>query len=363
MIRHTLKLKLTKTQEKLLLEYRNVLTGVYNWAIKRIEWDAEIGKYYSKMEFQNLLSGISKRINVPSHVLQAQLSNAYSAWQRCFKKVSKKPRFKGKRNKIISILFSDPINSPISNHIKLPGLGSVKYHKQKLPQGEIKNASILIKASGYYLSVCIDAERPTIKRRASGAIGIDPGYKTLVTMSDGAKVEHPKEVFNAAARLAQAQRGKNKTLTAKLQERVANQKKDRNHKLSFNLVRHFTEIYFSNDNISNLRKGLFGSSVLAANHGQLKQMLKYKSTKCNTEYVEVDCKFSTRTCSSCKAITGPQGLAGLKVRHWVCSSCGTTLDRDINAAINTLNVGRGSRHELTKVSPKFVDNTNDQGST
>lgn len=352
MIRHTLKLKLTKTQEKLVLEYRNVLTGVYNWAVKRIEWDAETGKYYSKMEFQNLLSGISNRINVPSHVIQAQLSNAYNAWQRCFKKVSKKPRFKGKHNKVISILFPDPINSPNNNRIKLPGLGSVKYHKQKLPHGKVKNASILIKASGYYLSVCIDAEPSTIKRRASGAVGIDPGYKTLLTMSDGTKIEHPKEVFKAAKRLAQAQRGKNKKLTARLQEHVANQKKDRNHKLSFNLVRHYTEIYFSNDNISNLQKGLFGSSVLAAN-----QMLKYKSTKCDTLYQEVDCKFSTRTCSSCKVITGPQGLAGLKVRYWVCSSCGATHDRDVNAAINTLNVGRGSRHEVESKdsSPKFVD--------
>jgi Putative transposase DNA-binding domain len=87
------------------------------------------------------------------------------------------------------------------------------------------------------------------------------------------------------------------------------------------------------------------SSERLGNHYQLRQMLSYKSPAGGTEYVEVDSKFSTRICSSCGAPKGPQGLAGLSVRHWGCSSCGATHDRDVNAAVNTLNVGLGRSHE------------------
>ena len=36
-----------------------------------------------------------------------------------------KPRLKGMRNKLNSIPFPDPIRAPESNHVKLPGIGTV----------------------------------------------------------------------------------------------------------------------------------------------------------------------------------------------------------------------------------------------
>jgi len=70
-------------------------------------------------------------------------------------------------------------------------------------------------------------------------------------------------------------------------------------------------------------------------------MLKYKSSLCGTEYIEVGSKGSTLTCSDCGARSGPTGFTGLSVREWVCTSCGVIHDRDVNAAINTLIVGLG----------------------
>jgi IS605 OrfB family transposase len=126
-----------------------------------------------------------------------------------------------------------------------------------------------------------------------------------------------------------------------LHERISNQRKDRNHKLSRQLVSENAVICFSKDTIRGLSKAGFGKSVTAAAHGQLRSMLSYKSRIGGTEYIEVSSKSSTMTCSCCGARTGPQGRAGLSVRQWECLACGAHHDRDVNAAINTLIVGAG----------------------
>jgi transposase len=504
---------------------------VWNWSIKKIEHNAQDKIYFSAFDFVNLLSDHGKKLGIPSHTIQGVLSQAYTAWSRCFKKIGGKPKLKGQRNKLNSVVFPDRIHPPKENHISIPGIGKIRYHKQMLPKGNIKCGRIIKRASGWYLCLFIDAERAAIIRTGYGKIGIDPGFKSLLTLArierltipspstilqvchtktpmlnesiftntmklivknladghkntiadltqkfDGRKhlftepkignsltkqcengglitknaslnikqhieyedvlnapfvaagtmlknmggcrvplqlpklkphsqadattkhveftkkiapadshltttikpensgdgyvptvmfpletlripgvfyrdfwsistekIEHPRELEAVEKRLGQAQRGHDKQLAARLSERRANQAKDRNHKLSLRLVKENVLIAFSADNHKGIAKK-FGKSVSSSGHYQLQKMLSYKSRIGGTEYREIDSRNSTKTCSSCGALTGPTGLNGLSVRRWVCSACGAVLDRDINAAINTL-VGAGAAHE------------------
>jgi len=345
MIQAQVKLRLNVIQSSLLDGWLFMLTGVWNWAIRKIENDSKGGIYYTPKGFQNLLSDHGKKMGIPSHTVQGMLVMAYTAWKRCFKKIGGKPKLKGMRNKLNSIPFPDPIRSPEKNHVKLPGIGTVRFHKQDIPVGKIKCGRIVKRASGWYLCLFIDAERKAIERKTDGAIGIDPGFMDLLTTSDGEKIQHPKELHQSAKRLAQAQRGINRKLVARLHERIQNQRKDRNHKLSLRLVQENIVICFSKDNIKGIAKK-FGKSVASSGHAQLRSMLEYKSRAGGTQYVQVASKNSTRICSTCGSLTGPTGLAGLSVRDWECSACGTHLDRDVNAAINTLNIGAGTAHEV-----------------
>ena len=340
MVQYQLKLRLNSKQEVILNEWLWSLTSVWNWAVRKIELDAEDGIYYSKFDFHNLLANHGKKMGIPNHTLAEMLCTVYKSWQRCFKKTAGKPRLKGFRNKLKSIPFPDIIKDPEGNHIKVPGLGSVKFHRMELPKGKIKCGRIIKKVSGWYLCLWIEAEPKAIQHTAEGNVGIDPGFMSLLTLSTGEKIEHPKELTNVAKRLAQAQRGKNKKLSARLYERTANKRKDRNHKLSRRLVAENKIIVFSADNHECIRKK-FGKSIESAGHAQLQSMLNYKSTTSDRVYIEVSPKFSTMTCSNCGCISGPTGLAGLRVRQWECKECGTLHDRDINAAINTLAVGAG----------------------
>ncbi len=345
MIQRQLKLRLTKRQEATLQEWLPMLTSIWNWGIRKIELDAKGGIYYTPKGFQNLLPGTSKTLGIPSHTIQGMLSLAYQSWQRCFKDVARKPRLKGNRNRLNSIPFPDPIGRPEGNRIRVPGMGMVRFHKQDIPEGKIKNGRIVRRASGWHLCLFIDAVPNTVPITGNGVIGIDPGYKHLLTLSTGEKIDHPRELQRNLKRLGQAQRGRAKKLAARLQERIANQRKDRNHKLSRRLVSENAVICFSKDNLRGLSRAGFGKSVASAGHGQLRGMLAYKSRAGGRLYLEVPSKGSTRICSHCGAGTGPQGRAGLSVRQWECPACGTFHDRDQNSAINALIAGVGTTHE------------------
>ena len=340
MIQYQLKLKLTNKQEKTLNEWLWILTGVWNWAVRKIELDARDKRYYSIKKFNNLLAGHSVKVGVPSHSMQGILSCVHMSWQRCFKKISKKPNLKGTRNRLRSIPFPDPFNQPKANRIDIPGLGSVRFHSMVIASGRIKCGRVIKRSSGWYLCLVIDAGPKPVFHVGDGQIGIDPGFQSLLTLSTGEKINHPREFEHLAKRLAQAQRGNDKQLASRLHERIANQRKDRNHKLSRRLVAENKLIAFSDDSPRKIRCK-FGKSVLSSGHFQLRQMLAYKCRTGGRQYVEVSSFNSTKTCSSCGALTGPTGWAGLKVRQWCCSGCGTLHDRDVNAAINTLLAGVG----------------------
>jgi putative transposase len=283
----------------------------------------------------------------PSHTLQGILSTVYTAWQRCFKKLAKRPKLKGQRNKLTNIPFPDPFRTPYGNRISIPGLGRIRFHTQDIPTGKIKCGRLIKRASGWYLCLVIDAEPNPIPHVADGHIGIDPGFKHLLSLSTGEKIPHPRELEDTAERLAQAQRGHRHKLTARLQERLANQRKDRNHKLSRRLVCENKTIVFSADNHKAIAKS-FGKSVASSAHAQLRAMLAYKCTHSSRRYLEVPSKHSTKTCSACGSLSGPAGYTGLSIRHWVCAVCGTAHDRDINAAVNTLYAGLGISLERTR---------------
>jgi putative transposase len=61
-------------------------------------------------------------------------------------------------------------------------------------------------------------------------------------------------------------------------------------------------------------------------------MLEYKTRLYGRTFIRIG-RFepTSQTCSACGVKDGPKPL---HVRQWTCPSCGTWLDRDINAAVN-----------------------------
>ena len=346
MIQRQLKLKLTAAQQRKCEAWLFRSAGIYNWVIRKIEQDAKGGKYWTAFGLMYEIAGHSKKCDVPARVIQGTIARAHQAWDRCFKKLGRKPHLKSARNKMSGLDIPGDVRRA-DDRISVPGLGKVRYHKDNLPEGKIKACRLLKKASGWHLAVCIEAQPNAIPRETFGRVGIDPGFSSLLTLSNGIKIKHPRELEASAQALARAQRGGHKQRAARIQERIANQRRDRNHKLSRGLVAKNELIVFSADRHKAIA-AMFGKSVASSGHAQLRSMLAYKSRTGGTQYIEVDSRNSTKTCSACGCLSGPSGFSGLAVREWTCTECGTHQDRDVNAALNTLllGAGRASKSEI-----------------
>lgn len=189
----------------------------------------------------------------------------------------------------------------------------------------------------WYLNVAVKLPALQAKPPAlSAPVGIDLGLKVLATSSDGRTIEAQHFYQDLEPSLVTAQRAGKKGRVRAIHAKIANRRKDFLHKFSSQLVREHGCIIVGDVNAQALAQGPHAKSVLDAGWSTLRTMLKYKCDDAAVWFLEVSERNTTRGCSRCGAMTGPAGLAGLAVRRWTCSACGTEHDRDVNASRNIL---------------------------
>src|SRR6267143_963965 len=172
-------------------------------------------------------------------------------------------------------------------------------------------------------------------------IGVDLGLLSLITTSDGEKVEHPQLLRKAERHLKHLQRifsrkKKGSKNCLKARQRVASQhskvrrqRLDFNHKLSTRLIREHDLVAFEDLRVRNMvRNHRLAKSIIDAAWGQLVALAEYKALKAGSRVVRVNAAYSTQECFYC----GTLNKIALEVRKFVCVGCGRTLERDPNAA-------------------------------
>lgn len=181
-------------------------------------------------------------------------------------------------------------------------------------------------------------------------VGLDFGLTALVTTSDGEKATNPKTAKRYRRRLASAQRhlarkvvGSKRRLRAKrkaarINQKISDIRKDLLHKLSTRLVRENQSISIEDLHVRGmLRNHCLAGSITDASWGELRSMLEYKCKWYGKELRIVDRWFpSSKTCHVCGHVVDKLLL---NIRQWRCPQCGSTHDRDVNAAINIKSAG------------------------
>jgi putative transposase len=213
------------------------------------------------------------------------------------------------------------------------------FKSRNLPPGKIVDGgSFSQDARGnWFLNVVVQTEEAPLRDMVSG-VGIDLGLKDFAALSTGEKIANPRHFRGIEERLGAAQRARKKRLARNIHARIANRRRDFLHKLSTQIVRDYDYIAVGNVGAAGLAKTKMAKSVNDVAWSDFRLMLRYKSIAKGAWFEEVSERFTTQTCSACGAMPPgrPQGIAGLEMRHWVCSACGCVHDRDHNAAINLL---------------------------
>jgi putative transposase len=282
--------------------------------------------------------------------LQNSIRDLDMAFKRFFKKLSKYPKFKS-TNCCYLTYRSQCVNGNIcviGNKIKLPKIGEVKAKISRQVEGSIIYATITHTTSGkYFVSLCVNCDIDVLKNNGK-QIGLDMGISKFYTDSNGDSVVNPKIYQKYKKKLARehkkfsstmprsANRKKVRVRLAKIYERMANIRKDFQHKISINLVRENKIIAIETLKIQNMVKNhTLASSIYDSAWRQFFEQLRYKAKVYGTEIIQVDNFYpSSQICSLC-------GFKNIKtkslwIREWTCPNCGVHHNRDVNAAVNIL---------------------------
>ena len=115
-------------------------------------------------------------------------------------------------------------------------------------------------------------------------------------------------------------------------EKVRNQRKDFQHKLSFRLAEQYDAVAVEDLDMKAMSRCLhLGKGVMDNGYGMFRNILEYKLRERGKLLIKVDRFYpSSKTCSVCGKVKKELPLSE---RIYRCG-CGNEMDRDINAAIN-----------------------------
>lgn len=292
-------------------------------------------------ELQKLTAGASKDLGINAKSVQMtcqQFARSRDAHREAL-------RFRssgGPRRALGWIPFSEQGRQVSGNTITYCGAKFRWFGSRRRPlPPTAKGGAFVEDARGrWWVTFQVEVQEATPKHTGA-SVGIDLGLKTLGALSSGGKIENPRTFQRWVGKLSIAQRAGNRQRVRAISQKVRDVRRDHLHKVSVALVRDHQFISVGDVNPSSLGRTRMAKSVYDASWTSFRNMLRYKCQKAGAVFIEVSERWSSQTCSACGIIpaSSPKGVGALGMRSWVCSDCGASHDRDVNAARNILRIG------------------------
>jgi len=363
----SLKIRLlpTKEQEQKMFETINACRFTWNWGL------AYSIKYYEENKKSISGRGICREFtkikhqefnwinNVSSKAYNNEFETLDIAFKKFFKKESKFPRFKKKKDTRQSFYIRNDVLvfNQTNCTLNIEKIGRVKYKSdRKIPKTKYMNPTCSFNGKYWILSFGIEIENQDVEL-SEESIGIDLGIKTLAVCSNGmtfGNINKSKKVKDLKKKLKRLQRqvsrkyqmnkDGNKFIKTNniiklekkirlLYKKLSDIRKTHLHQTTNKIIKQLPKrIVLENLNVKGMMKNRHLSKAIAeCMFYEFRRQIEYKSKYYGIEVILADRFFpSSKMCCECGQIKSDLKLSD---RTYICD-CGNIIDRDMNGAIN-----------------------------
>jgi putative transposase len=350
---HKIQLDVNNHQSTLLYKTCGCNRYAYNWMLNRSKELKEQGQKYDKFllkrEFNEHKKTLPFMKEVSAHAVANDANERLNtSYDRFFKKLAGFPKFHSKKQGVGSFAL-DGSEIKYDPDAKKLFIGK-KYGWFKLTESvrfnysKIYRITISNKAGKWFCAFTLEVEDARKCENQASMVGIDLGISKSATCSDGVVFENPRITIHYEKRLKRLNRelsrrrkgGQNWWKTVyklrKLHYKIACVREDYIHKMTTAITRKHGIVCLEDLNVVGMSKNRrLAKHILDVSFGEIKRQLEYKAHE--VRYVD---RFfpSSKLCNVCGIKNSELQLGD---REWLCGSCGTRHDRDLNAAINIKN--------------------------
>lgn len=332
----------SKQQQKLMEKHLQISKNIWNELLAMTKQSyTDFGYFTSIKTLENCTKKSGIYSQTARHIAQRL---DFAIWQKF--KLEKKgikrgfPRFKKK----MTILHYPQTGFWIEDKLRVSPFGYINITKHREIKGKAKTLTLKKDSCGKWYALIVTDYAPTNKTTSQEKIGIDFNLENFATFSNGERIENPRflrekeeRIIMLQKRLAKKKRGSNNRkkavkLLAVEHKKVENARNDFHHKLSKHLVVNYKLIAVEDLTLSGLNRTFLAKSFHDVGISSFLIKLQYKAESTGCVVVKVNPRNTTQECSSCGGI-----VSKLLSQRWHdCPSCGLSLPRDHNSAINIL---------------------------
>jgi len=361
---HRIRLDPNNTQRTHLARAVGVARFAYNWALT--EWKVQYTAWKadpalrrpSEAALRRQLNAIKREqfpwmLDVTKCAPQMAIMQLGRAFENFFAGRARYPTYRSKGVDDRVTISNDQFQVD-GRRLRIPKLGWVRMREALRFTGRVVSACVSRTADHWYASITVDCPDPPLPPAENqGAVGVDLGITRLATLSTGETIEGPKALTRMLGKLRRlsralsrkfkgsANRAKAKLKLARLHERITRLRREGLHQLTSSLARRFHTIGIEDLNIKGmLRNRKLARSIADMGWSEFRRQLLYKAAWHGGQVIMVDRWYpSSKTCSICGHVLEALALAQ---RNWTCALCGAAHDRDVNAAVNLMNMAVSS---------------------
>ena len=252
--------------------------------------------FYAEMSARlpKLLKEDPRLAGLPHRAAQMTLQRLDRALRDCAKSRGAArrgfPKFKRHSNKLDGFSFVGRDCRVEPGRIRMPRIGWLRVRGIVLPDGAaLKVVSVTQEPNGWHASIQFEAAPKAYLTPVQPMVGLDGGLLTLMTLSDGAAIAHPRLGRHSVKRIRRLNRERNRrrkgsvnrkrtvARLGRLHRRVADARRDHVHKATRALVDRYEGFAVEDLSLRGMMRTRMAGSLADAGLGGFLRVLRYKA--------------------------------------------------------------------------------------